>query len=804
MYHLTLRKLIICILCTLACMTSDLHAQSVQQQAIIKTRGKLSLTGEKIPGRRIQGAFVKIKNGNIHESDTLGQISFPVPGGRYHIESVRYKDFVLVDADELNKEQAYSKEPKSIVISSIWEMNEDQLEEERRMREQAEKRYRASLAEIRRLEEELKISADSANVLLEALNEARQQEEYLIKDLARHYSKIDFDYTDEFNDEWALYIRTGQLDKADSLLKTSKGLVLMETEYQSMRSGNERGRALIARQEEVLIENKSLQASNEDKEYELMHALADRYYKHFEIAALRHKQDSALIYLEKRAALDTTRTSWQFLAGYYAYYLNDFEKAEHYYLRSLTHGEHAKFILLNMLGTLYTVTGRYAESEAAFMEAIEAYHNSDVNDSEILAECINNLGNLYFETGRFDKAETAYEEALGICRDLVETNPQAYAPYYALSLTNIGLVYLRTHQYEKCETSYNEALEVYRRLAKDAPQMYEADHAHLLNRIGILYKETSRYDDSDAAYKEALEIYRRLAKENPMTYEPKLAMTLVNAGTLYVELRYTQEAILMYQEAIEIIRRLAKDNPNVYEPDLAIALSNLACSYDDLRHYEKSGPLHMEALEIRGRLVERHPHTYLPYYAACLNNYGNWHYHTGRFDESEALYLEALEIYREICKTAPKVYEPKYLGTLRNLAQLYFKTKRFSECIPIHMQCVSVARKKAEEDPANFMYVLALELNDLAFMQIMNKDFSSGEQTARESSNIYKENPFAHIHIANALLFQGKYAEAQQIYKEHKLLREYFLNDFVLYEKNGIIPEEYRQRVESIKGLLNE
>lgn len=87
---------------------------------------------------------------------------------------------------------------------------------------------------------------------------------------------------------------------------------------------------------------------------ELMHALADKYYKHFEIAALRHKQDSALIYLEKRAALDTTRTSWQFLAGYYAYYL-----------RSLAHGEHAKFILLNMLGTLYTVTGRYAESKAA-------------------------------------------------------------------------------------------------------------------------------------------------------------------------------------------------------------------------------------------------------------------------------------------------------------------------------------------------------------------------------------------------------------------------------------------------------
>lgn len=75
-------------LCVLPFMAADADAQHLQQQAVVKTRGKQSLTGEKIPGRRISCALVKIRDGNLQQSDADGRLSFPVPGGKYSIESV--------------------------------------------------------------------------------------------------------------------------------------------------------------------------------------------------------------------------------------------------------------------------------------------------------------------------------------------------------------------------------------------------------------------------------------------------------------------------------------------------------------------------------------------------------------------------------------------------------------------------------------------------------------------------------------------------------------------------------------------
>ncbi len=302
-----MKKITLCILalCALSFMAADADAQNLLQQAVVKTRGKQSLTGEITPGRKIPGAFVKIRNGNVQESDANGQLSFPVPGGKYYIESVKYEDYQLVDSDELGREQTFSKDPKAIVIASIWEINDDLYNEEKRMREQAQTRYRNAVSKIRRMQEEQKISSDSVQVLIRKLNASREKEEGLIKDFAERYSKMDFDNIDAFNNEWALYIRTGQLDKADSLLNTRGDLSTMEEEYAAMREEVEHGRATIRHQEDLLRQNKETQAGNEQNLQNKRAELADTYYKQYEVAVLRYEYDEAAACLEKRAELDT-------------------------------------------------------------------------------------------------------------------------------------------------------------------------------------------------------------------------------------------------------------------------------------------------------------------------------------------------------------------------------------------------------------------------------------------------------------------------------------------------------------------
>lgn len=59
--------------------------------------------------------------------------------------------------------------------------------------------------------------------------------------------------------------------------------------------------------------------------------------------------------------------------------------------------------------------------------------------------------------------------------------------------------------------------------------------------------------------------------------------------------------------------------------------------------------------------------------------------------------------------------------------------------------------------------------------------------------------------LAAALLFQGKYEDAEAIYRQYKdELKECFLDDFNRFAEAGVIPEERQEDVERIKAMLNE
>ena len=59
--------------------------------------------------------------------------------------------------------------------------------------------------------------------------------------------------------------------------------------------------------------------------------------------------------------------------------------------------------------------------------------------------------------------------------------------------------------------------------------------------------------------------------------------------------------------------------------------------------------------------------------------------------------------------------------------------------------------------------------------------------------------------LAAALLFQGKYAEAEKIYRQYKdEQKDSFLDDFKQFAEAGVIPKEYEVDVEKIKKILME
>ena len=129
--------LIIISLCPLLC-----NAQTIKQEAIVKTHGRLDNNGNVKPGEYIADAIVELKNGTRIISDTNGFLAFSVSADKgYYIARVHKNGYKLADWDIINKLQYYNKAPLDILL----ENTEEKFEYERMIERKIRKNYHAQL-----------------------------------------------------------------------------------------------------------------------------------------------------------------------------------------------------------------------------------------------------------------------------------------------------------------------------------------------------------------------------------------------------------------------------------------------------------------------------------------------------------------------------------------------------------------------------------------------------------------------------------------------------------------------------------
>lgn len=102
----------------------------------------------------------------------------------------------------------------------------------------------------------------------------------------------------------------------------------------------------------------------------------------------------------------------------------------------------------------------------------------------------------------------------------------------------------------------------------------------------------------------------------------------------------------------------------------------------------------------------------------------------------------------------------------------------------------------------NDTHNMALSYTNLSGVKIQTKDFIKAEDFARKAIELDNDLMVAHRNLADALLLQGKYQDAKEIYL---LYKDYFMETglgFEEKEKDGIIPKERKTDVEKIKILF--
>ena len=386
-------------------------------------------------------------------------------------------------------------------------------------------------------------------------------------------------------------------------------------------------------------------------------------------------------------------------------------------------------------------------------------------------------------------------------RSLIEAGLQktrSLAEEYVLRAKALMTDYAEPRRFELACHAYEQGIELIR------ANLSEKELEESLFEYGYFLQTNKRYDLAEARYRENLDICQRLAAISPQAYESSLAMAQNNLGLLCSDTQRYEESEEMYLSAMEIYRRLAAVNPQVYESDLARTQNNLGLLYSDTQRYEENEKMHLSALEIYQRLSAMNPQVYEPYLAAAQNNLGILYSDTQRYEESEKMYLSAMEIRRRLAAANPQVYDPDLADTQYNLGCLYYNIQRYEESGEMYLSALKVYQRLTVADPQVYEPYLVRACNNLSFLFLAQGNFEEAERYAREGAKYDSTHHTIYTNLAASLLFQGRYAEAEEIYLRYKEeLKEDFLSDFEDFYQRGIIPPEREDDVERIKKLLS-
>lgn len=549
------------------------------QQGYVKTRGKVSPRGASIPGVRLSGATVSIRNGSSFVSANNGTFSFGVPTKTYAVSNVRKNGYELCDRDLLGRNQNYSSNPLIIVMDTRENQLAEKLEAQKRLTATLEEQYSKAMAELKRLKKQQKITEEEYYRRIEELSEQQDKNAKLVAEMAERYASLDFDQMDEFQRKVVAFIQNGQLMRADSLMKTKGSMSDRSDSFDQMDSTLKVEAEDLARRQKAYEKGKKLR----DK---MLEEFAADCYNYYEIFKLQHQNDSAAYYLEWRASKDTLNAEWQLEAGrFIADYLSDYRTAEAYLQRALDlvksdedNTDYYRARYLYALGVLAHLEGDYKSAESYYLatldafasdpyqliaaysslsfcysegkerdkalrfalNALECYNSNEIDDSDMLFDVYRSLGNTYLDVGQLDEA-IHYQEMAMV---LAEASDGITVGGKLSSMASLASLYRYANRYTEAEELFVRALDT-------SLLHYGEDHAFtvsICNNIAVFYDELGKFDDAIAMYERSLAINKRLEHQNTSSN----ALVYSNLASVYLNKSDLASAEACMQKALEI------------------------------------------------------------------------------------------------------------------------------------------------------------------------------------------------------------------------------------------------------------
>ena len=772
-----MRKLIIFI--AVFGIVANSAAQQIPLKGVVSVQNSKTQTGTT---QYVKNAEVTHPNAKNDVTDDDGKFTLNITGLKQNVQtqiavilSGAYSDYVVVNEKELRDVTLGRVAPLPVYICKKGELEKRQAEmvgiNMRKLEERMEK-------DKNRLQKELDALRQNNDYLNARYGEIKDSLDILSKNIDKAFERIK-EYAksmvlENLDDKDNNYVKAyacfskGELDSVSYYLSDQE-LELKHQKILQLQQEAKKEKELAA----ILTESaKAKEEFTENSLNELIKEwlLLARTYN------MKNDYEKTMFYYEKAIHADTSNLENIFEFAKYLHSIQQYSKAEKYYLQCLE-----KYRLLE--------------------KANPKSHLTDV------ARVLNRLAFLHRVVNEHSKAVKEYSEALEIRRKLVAENP-IYLADLAITLNDFAVLHRAINEHQKSLEKYEEALEIRRKLAKENPEIYSADLSLTLNNLGILYWNFQEYSKALNAYEEALKIRRKLAVENPQVYLPDLAQTLNNLAILHWNTKEYAEAEKEYKEALKIRRELSAENPKAYLDKVAQTLNNLALLHVNIKEYPKALEEYNETLEIYKILAIENTKAYLDKVALILNNSAVVHRDMKKYSKALEEYEEALKIYRDLATENAKVYLADVALTLSNLAELHIDMKEYPKALAEYKEALRIYKEHADENPKVYLSDVVLTLNNLSWTCLFTKEYTQAEQYASEALKLDSTALRGKACIAHSLLLQGHYAEAETLYKE--LLQSKvetwsaasLLEDLEKLEQADAIPQERKVDVKIIKLLI--
>jgi tetratricopeptide (TPR) repeat protein len=456
--------------------------------------------------------------------------------------------------------------------------------------------------------------------------------------------------------------------------------------------------------------------------------------------------------------------------------------------------------VLNHLAILYAENNNM-EAEKLFLQSIQLYETLTPESMPDLAFVVHNLACFYYEAKQWNEAKVNFQRAVEMYEVLVQSVSDVYEKSLAGNLCNLGATYEKLDSLINAETYYLRALEINERLVLLNPKEMVSQIENNLHLLDSLY-ETPKFSSCQRKCDTSCwRNYAKLSDAYLSDNKDSIAHMFVKLADSYESSNRTDISLQFLRHALEIYKELALNNDE-YLSKLAEVNMHLSTIYRDLENYTDAEKYALAALKNYESYVVNHEEEAALVFSAQYNLF-TIYLVAEKYPQAEEMGLLTLKSYELYVVTDDEYAELKF--ELHNiqylLALLYQEIKKYEYAEKYARLALEGFRCYAEELECENN--IALGLNILSFTSLIQKKYRIAEEYAYEALE-YDDVVDIYTNLAAAILLQGRFEEAKQIYMTHKEdLRDTFLEDFQALKDNNAIPKHLIGDVEKIIELLH-